>query len=42
MFELSGCREAGFDDCFKKPVAVETLTRAAESAFQKLKRWKEL
>jgi len=41
LFELSDCREAGFDDYFKKPVEIETLTRTAESAFQKLKRWKE-
>ena len=41
LFQLSDCREAGFDDYFKKPVAIETLTRTAESAFQKLKRWKE-
>jgi CheY-like chemotaxis protein len=41
LFELSDCREAGFDDYFKKPVQIEILTRTAESAFQKLKRWKE-
>ena len=41
LFQLSDCREAGFDDYFKKPVEIETLTRTAESAFQKLKRWKE-
>ena len=41
LFELSDCREAGFDDYFKKPVEIETLTRTAENAFQKLKRWKE-
>ena len=41
LFELSDCREAGFDDYFKKPVEIETLTGTAERAFQKLKRWKE-
>ena len=41
LFQLSDCREAGFDDYFKKPVEIATLTRTAESAFQKLKRWKE-
>lgn len=41
LFELSSCREAGFDDYFRKPVDIKTLTRTAENAFQKLKRWKE-
>ena len=41
LFELSDCREAGFDDYFKKPVDIDTLTSTAENAFQKLKRWKE-
>ena len=41
LFELSECRAAGFDDYFKKPVDIKTLTRTADNAFKKLKRWKE-
>jgi len=37
---LLECRTAGFDDCFVKPIEVKLLLRAAEDAFEKLKRWK--
>lgn len=39
LFELSDCREAGFDDYFTKPVRMEALLAAAEESFQKLERW---
>lgn len=42
LFELSECREAGFEDYFKKPVNVSTLLKKAESAFEKVKRWKKM
>ncbi len=41
LFELTDCREAGFDDYFTKPVDLKSLYKAAEDAFEKLDRWKE-
>ena len=41
LFELSDCREAGFEDYFIKPVSLSTLVEAAEMAFKKIERWKE-
>jgi DNA-binding response OmpR family regulator len=40
LFELSDCRDAGFDDYFKKPVSMADLLDAADTAFEKIKRWK--
>jgi len=40
--ELAACREAGFDDYFTKPVDGGMLVKAAEDAFEKMDRWKEL
>ena len=40
LFELSDCRDAGFDDYFKKPVSMSDLLTAAEAAFEKINRWK--
>ena len=40
IFELSECREVGFDDYFIKPVNLEWLLRAAQIAFEKIGRWK--
>lgn len=40
LFEIEECREAGFDDYFIKPVDMETVSRAVESAFERLDRWK--
>jgi len=40
IFELSDCREAGFDDYFTKPANLEWLLRAAKIAFEKIGRWK--
>lgn len=39
LFELTDCREAGFDDYFSKPVPLRTLVNAAQEAFKKLTRW---
>ena len=41
LFELSDCRDAGFDDYFHKPVSLESLLKAAKDAFEKLDRWKK-
>jgi DNA-binding response OmpR family regulator len=40
LFDLVGCREAGFDDYFIKPIDLEVLLKAAEDAFEKIERWK--
>ena len=39
LFELSDCREAGFDDYFTKPVKLKMLFMAAQLAFERLDRW---
>lgn len=41
LFELSECRDAGFEDYFTKPVKLTDLLEAAENAFKKLERWKK-
>lgn len=41
MFELVDCREAGFEDYFLKPVSLSDLLEAAETAFKKIRRWRE-
>ena len=41
LFELAECREAGFEDYFKKPCNIKQLSLAAEQAFEKLERWKK-
>ena len=41
LFELADCREAGFDDYFKKPVNIKILVDTARNAFEKISRWKE-
>ena len=40
LFELSECREAGFEDYFKKPADLKLLQTAVRDAFAKQKRWK--
>ena len=42
LFELTDCREAGFDDYFKKPVNIKTLVKTAEDALEKINRWKKM
>ncbi|MDD4156858.1 MAG: response regulator [Candidatus Cloacimonetes bacterium] len=39
VFELTTCRDAGFDDYFKKPLKIDEIYKAAEDAVEKLKRW---
>jgi len=41
LFELADCRESGFDDYFNKPVNIKTLLETADSAFEKINRWKK-
>jgi CheY-like chemotaxis protein len=41
LFELSKCRDAGFEDYFTKPVKLTDLLEAAGHAFKKLERWKK-
>ncbi len=41
LFELSDCREAGFDDYFTKPAKLDDLFNAAAEAFEKIGRWKK-
>ena len=38
-FGLRECRAAGFDDFFVKPSGVRLILKAAEDAFEKIKRW---
>ena len=40
LFEIEECREAGFDDYFKKPIPLDILFKSIEDAFEKLDRWK--
>jgi len=40
LFELADCREAGFEDYFKKPADIKTLVKVANDAFEKIERWK--
>ena len=41
LFQLSDCRDAGFDDYYKKPVRLPVLLEAAEDAFKKIERWRK-
>jgi DNA-binding response OmpR family regulator len=41
LFELSDCREAGFEDYFKKPVKLSSLLKNTKAAFEKINRWKQ-
>lgn len=38
LYELSDCREAGFDDYFTKPAKLEMLLMAAKEGFDKVDR----
>lgn len=40
LYEIEECREAGFDDFFRKPVHTDILFKAVEDAFEKLDRWR--
>lgn len=39
LFEIKECRNAGFEDCFVKPVSVDRIYKAVDDAFEKLDRW---
>ena len=39
MFDLAKCREAGFDDCFLKPVDLAILFKTAHDAFKQIEAW---
>ena len=39
LYEIEECREAGFDDFFKKPANTDILLKAVDDAFEKLDRW---
>ncbi len=39
LYELSDCRQAGFDDYFTKPMDLGIISRAAEEAFEKIDMW---
>ncbi|MEW6263294.1 MAG: response regulator [Thermodesulfobacteriota bacterium] len=41
LFEVSDCREAGFEDYFTKPVSLSDLLETADHAFKKTERWKK-
>lgn len=41
LFELSDCREAGFEDYFIKPVQLSLLLDSADRAFKRLARWRD-
>ena len=41
LFELTDCRDAGFEDYFTKPVRIADLVAAADHAFEKLSRWRD-
>jgi len=40
LFELTECRDAGFEDYYIKPVNLEDLLMTAEYAFKRLERWR--
>jgi len=42
FFELKNCRDAGFDDYFKKPFNFNELLEEVESAHRKMERWDHL
>lgn len=42
FFQLTDCREAGFDDYIKKPFVLDELYKVVEASFDKLERWEEL
>jgi CheY-like chemotaxis protein len=41
LFQLSACREAGFEDYFTKPIKLPELAQALQSAFDRLERWRK-
>jgi DNA-binding response OmpR family regulator len=41
IFQLTECRDIGFDDYFLKPINMKTFIKTAEDSFKKLARWKK-
>jgi DNA-binding response OmpR family regulator len=41
IFDLTECRDAGFEDYFIKPIDLGVFIKTAEMAFEKLARWKK-
>ena len=41
LFDLADCREAGFEDYFIKPLDIKVFIKTAETAIEKLDRWKK-
>lgn len=41
VYNLTGCREVGFDDYFKKPFEIDIVVAMIKESFAKLKRWKQ-
>ena len=39
LYELTECRDAGFEDYFIKPANLDDLMQAAENTFNRLARW---
>ena len=42
LFEITECREAGFDDYFAKPLRLEVIQKAVFEALDKRNRWKKV
>jgi CheY-like chemotaxis protein len=40
VYDLSACREAGFEDLFIKPVNLEIVGQEVDHAFRKIARWR--
>ncbi len=41
LYDLSACREIGFDDYFTKPFEVDELIKAIQEGFRKVERWEK-
>ncbi len=39
LYEVAECREAGFDDFFRKPLSNDLVARLIDDAFEKVRRW---
>lgn len=40
LFEITQCRDAGFDDYFTKPLDLSLIIESAKEAFTKITRWR--
>ncbi len=39
LYEVAECREAGFDDFFRKPLTNDLINQSIREAFEKVSRW---